>query len=234
MTIGDIKAATGCGRDSGCFISAPVGDAWVEIVLSTHWSHPDGGYYSGLTPDAILAQMQPLAASVFTALTDAQPGQLGWPAVELVELVEREPDCTGALGSQGIASSLGIDSFEYEVRSSSSGSTYFDNYVAQRSGRLSSPRPASGHVRQVLGALPSPRSTRKSEYFPTTPATASACFSPLKTGLSAKCRTLGAGLTRAPRSAAECDLGQSRAPVRVLSAGKADGSEPLPSSSASR
>ncbi|SEO14125.1 hypothetical protein [Cryobacterium luteum] len=132
MTIGGIEAAAGCGRDSGCFISAPVGDAWVEIVLSTRWNTLDGGYYSGLTPDAILAQMQPLAASVFTALTDAQPGQLVWPAVDLVE---RERDCTGALGSQGIAMALGVDSLEYEVRSQSTvGKTYFDNYVSQRSG----------------------------------------------------------------------------------------------------
>ena len=130
MTIGGIEAATGCGRDSGCFISAPVGDAWVEIVLSTNWIQRDGWYFSGLTPDAILAQMQPLAASVFTALTDAQPGQLVWPAVDLVE---REPDCTGALGSEGIATALGVDSLEYEVWSAS-GLTSFDNYVAQQSG----------------------------------------------------------------------------------------------------
>ncbi|TFD53490.1 hypothetical protein E3T43_13700 [Cryobacterium sp. Hh7] len=131
MTIVGIEAATGCSYDSGCFISAPVGDDWVEIVLSTRWYGLDGGYYSGLTPDAILAQMQPLAASVFTALTDAQPGQLVWPAVELVE---RESDCTGALGSQGIATALGVDSFEYEVWPVASGSTSFENYVAQRAG----------------------------------------------------------------------------------------------------
>ena len=132
MTIVGIEAATGCGRDSGCFISAPVGDAWVEIVLSTNWIQRDGWYFSGLTPDAILAQMQPLAASVFTALTDAQPGQLVWSAVDLVE---REPDCSRALGSQGIATALGVDSFEYEVWSQSTlGSTSFDNYVAQQSG----------------------------------------------------------------------------------------------------
>ncbi|KGJ79259.1 hypothetical protein GY21_05530 [Cryobacterium roopkundense] len=135
MTIVGIEAATGCGIEPGCFISAPVGDDWVEIVLSTRWNSLDGGYYSGLTPDAILAQMQPLAASVFTALTDAHPGQLVWPAVDLVE---REPDCTGALGSQGIATALGVDSLEYEVRSQSTvGTTYFDNYVAQRSGVFS-------------------------------------------------------------------------------------------------
>ena len=131
MTIGGIEAATGCGRDSGCFISAPVGDAWVEIVLSTNWIQRDGWYFSGLTPDAILAQMQPLAASVFTALTDAQPGQLVWSAVDLVE---REPDCSRALGSEGIATALGVDSLEYEVWSATNGSTSFDNYVAQQSG----------------------------------------------------------------------------------------------------
>ncbi|WP_162942632.1 hypothetical protein [Cryobacterium soli] len=130
MTIGGIEAATGCGYDTGCFISAPVGDAWVEIVLSTNWIQRDGWYFSGLTPDAILAQMQPLAASVFTALTDAQPGQLVWPTVDLVE---HEPDCTRALGSEGIATALGVDSLDYEVRSVSSGSTSFENYVSQRS-----------------------------------------------------------------------------------------------------
>ncbi|WP_146071704.1 hypothetical protein [Cryobacterium sp. Y50] len=132
MTIEGIEAATGCGVEPGCFISAPVGDAWVEIVLSTNWNQRDGWYFSGLTPDAILAQMQPLAASVFTALTDAQPGQLVWSAVDLVE---REPDCTGALGSQGIATALGVDSLDYEVWSvTNSGSTSFESYVAQQSG----------------------------------------------------------------------------------------------------
>jgi hypothetical protein len=131
MTIGGIDAATGCGYDTGCFISAPVGDAWVEIALSTNWIQRDSWYFSGLTPDAILAQMQPLAASVFTALTDAQPGQLVWPAVDLVD---QEPDCTRALGSQGIATALGVDSLEYEVRSTANGSTSFENYVAQRAG----------------------------------------------------------------------------------------------------
>ena len=131
MTIGGIEAATGCGYDTGCFISAPVGDAWVEIVLSTNWIQRDGWYFSGLTPDAILAQMQPLAASVFTALTDAQPGQLVWPTVDLVT---HESDCTRALGSQGIATALGVDSLEYEVRSPANGLTYFENYVAQRAG----------------------------------------------------------------------------------------------------
>jgi len=128
MTIGGIEAATGCGYQHGCFISAPVGDAWVEIALSTNWNYR---YFSGLTPDAILAQMQPLAASVFTTLTDAQPGQLVWPTVDLTE---HEPDCTRALGSQGIATALGVDSLRYDVRSTANGSTRFENYVAQRAG----------------------------------------------------------------------------------------------------
>ena len=34
LTIGDIETASGCG-DPGCFISAPDGDSWVEIALST-------------------------------------------------------------------------------------------------------------------------------------------------------------------------------------------------------
>ena len=131
MTIGGLEAATGCGTEPGCFISAPVGDAWVEIEVSTNWERLDGGYFSGLTPEAILTQMQPLAASVFTALTDAQPGQLVWPAVDLVD---QEPDCTRAVGSEGIATALGVDSLEYEVRSPANGLTYFENYVAQRAG----------------------------------------------------------------------------------------------------
>ena len=49
--------------------------------------------------------MQPVAASVFTALTDALPGQLAWPAVDLVE---REPDSTAALGFQGINESRSV------------------------------------------------------------------------------------------------------------------------------
>ena len=133
MTIGGLEAATGCGTEPGCFISAPVGDAWVEIEVSTNWERLDGGYFSGLTPEAILAQMQPLAASVFTALTDAQPGQLVWPAVDLVD---QEPDCTRALGSQGIATALGVDSLDYEAFSplETLGLTHFDNYVAERTG----------------------------------------------------------------------------------------------------
>ena len=132
MTIDGIDAATGCGNNSGCFISAPVGDAWVEIVLTTNWYPVEGGFYAGLTPNVVLSQMQLLAASVFTALTDAQPGQLAWPAVDLVE---HEPDCTAALGSQGIADALGVDSFDYEIWSQQHiTSTYFENYVAEQSG----------------------------------------------------------------------------------------------------
>ncbi|TFD55182.1 hypothetical protein E3T55_01815 [Cryobacterium frigoriphilum] len=130
-TIGGIESATGCG-DPGCFISAPVGDAWVEITMSTIFFGISEGHFGGMTSDAILAQMEPFAASVFTALTKAEPGQLVWTGVDLTP---REPACTGALKSQGIASALGVDSIEYEVfDSSSDGPIWFDKFVAQRAG----------------------------------------------------------------------------------------------------
>lgn len=126
-----IESASGCG-DPGCFISAPVGDAWVEIAMSTIFFGIGEGHFGGMTSDAILAQMEPLAAYVFTALTEAEPGQLDWPAVDLVD---RDPACTGALKSQGMATALGVDAIDYEIfDSSSTGPIWFDGYVAQRAG----------------------------------------------------------------------------------------------------
>ncbi|MDJ0337101.1 hypothetical protein [Cryobacterium sp. PH31-O1] len=131
VDIGGIEAATGCG-DPGCFISAPVGDAWVEIFASTIFFGIGEGHFGGLTADAILAQMKPLAVSVFTALTDAASSQLVWPAVDLVE---REPACTGALKAQGVAMALGVDSLEYEIYDSSTmDPIWFDRYVTQSAG----------------------------------------------------------------------------------------------------
>lgn len=135
------KAATGCG-DPGCFVSAPVGDAWVEIAMSTIWFGLGEGHFAGMPTDEILAQMEPFAASVFSALTDADPSQLVWPAVDLVD---REPACTGALKSQGVAMALGVDSLEYEIFDSSPiDPIYFDGYVSQRAGMFSCSVRAAG------------------------------------------------------------------------------------------
>ncbi|WP_104191051.1 hypothetical protein [Cryobacterium sp. Y82] len=141
IDIGGIESASGCG-DPGCFISAPVGDAWVEIAMTTIFFGIGEGHFGGMTSDAILAQMEPLAASVFTALTDAEPRQLVWPSVDLVE---REPACTGALKSQGIAMALGVDSIEYEVfDSSSTGPIWFGGFVAKRAGLFTCSAHAGG------------------------------------------------------------------------------------------
>ncbi|SDN16250.1 hypothetical protein SAMN05216368_10449 [Cryobacterium flavum] len=130
-SIGGIEAATGCG-DPGCFISAPVGDAWVEITLSTNSFGTRDVRFDGMTSDAIVAQMTPLAASVYTTLTDAEPSQVAWPAVALTP---REPACTGALKPQGIAMALGVDSLEYEIFDSSNmNPVYFDGFVSQAAG----------------------------------------------------------------------------------------------------
>jgi hypothetical protein len=133
VAIDGVQAAMGCG-DPGCFISAPVGDAWVELDLSSiYFGYGSGrGHFDGLSTDAILAQMRPVAASVFSTLADAEPGRLAWPRVDPVE---REPACTGALQSQGVAMALGVDSLEYEIFDSTmTGPIYFDGYVAQTAG----------------------------------------------------------------------------------------------------
>jgi len=129
-TIAGIDAATGCG-DPGCVISAPVGDAWVEIKMSTIFFGIGEGHFAGMTTEAILAQLQPFAASVFTTLTDAAPSQLAWPASDVTK---REPACTGALKPQAIAMALGIAPFEYEVYDTNTAPKYFDGYVNQRAG----------------------------------------------------------------------------------------------------
>ncbi|MDJ0350539.1 hypothetical protein [Cryobacterium sp. PH29-G1] len=139
--IDGIEAATGCG-DPGCFVSAPVGDAWVEIAMSTIWFGIGKGHFADMPTDAILAQLEPFAASVFTALTGADPGQLVWP---MVEHVNRDPACTGALKSQGVARALGVDSLEYEIFDSAHiDPIYFDGYVAQRAGIFSCSVRAAG------------------------------------------------------------------------------------------
>ncbi|MDJ0377953.1 hypothetical protein [Cryobacterium sp. PH31-L1] len=130
-SIGGIEAATGCG-DPGCFISAPVGDAWVEITMSLDSFGTRDERFDGMTSDEIVAQMTPLAASVYSTLTDAEPSQLAWPAVDLTP---REPACTGALKPQGIAMALGVGSIEYEIFDSSNmNPVYFDGFVSESAG----------------------------------------------------------------------------------------------------
>lgn len=83
-SVGSIEAAAACGSQE-CFISAPVGTAWIEIAMSLSWFETFGWISAGWSTDTVLAQMQPLATSVFTVVTDAVPGQLVWPAVAIVD-----------------------------------------------------------------------------------------------------------------------------------------------------
>ncbi|WP_104135716.1 hypothetical protein [Cryobacterium sp. Y62] len=91
------------------------------------------------TLDTVAGALAPADESMPTPVAATQPGMalteyavpshLVWPAVDLVE---REPACTGALKSQGSAMALGVDALDYEICDSSSmDPIWFDRYVTQ-------------------------------------------------------------------------------------------------------
>ncbi|BDZ46508.1 hypothetical protein [Naasia aerilata] len=109
-TIAGVEAATGCG-DFGCAISAPVGDAWVELSVSAFNFALGASPYGSMSIDEIVADLTPAAESVFAATAGAGPDQLAWPDTMVADVTAQ---CNGALDPQGVGAALGLSSFSYD------------------------------------------------------------------------------------------------------------------------
>ena len=109
-TIAGVEAATGCG-DVGCAISAPVGDAWVQLTVSAFDFALGASPYGSMGIDEILAAMTPAAEAVFTTVAGASAGQLAWPDSTVADTSAR---CAGALDPQGIGAALGEPGFGWQ------------------------------------------------------------------------------------------------------------------------
>ncbi len=107
--IAGVDAVTGCG-DFGCGISAPVGDAWVQLTVSAFNFALGGSPYGSMSIDDIIAGMTPAAEAVFTTIAAATPDQLAWPDSTVADVAAQ---CNGALDRQGIGAALGVPQFQY-------------------------------------------------------------------------------------------------------------------------
>ncbi|MBM7503676.1 hypothetical protein ACFPER_09340 [Agromyces aurantiacus] len=99
--IAGIEASVAVG-DPGWAISAPVGDAWVVVSLSAAAHTSTGDRFAGLQVD-MMDRLAAVAEAAFTALQQATPDQLDWPALEL-----RQTDavCNGGLDEQGVVAAM--------------------------------------------------------------------------------------------------------------------------------
>lgn len=112
LDIGGITASTAIG-ESGWQLSAPVGDAWVELRLVPHGLGWVGSPFDGLEPNAVLGQLAGVAAVAFPTIADASAEQLAWPRAAS----QRQGDavCTGGLDPQGIGMALQAGTIEAEA-----------------------------------------------------------------------------------------------------------------------
>ncbi|WP_092964451.1 hypothetical protein [Agromyces sp. CF514] len=113
-TIEGIEASVS-GGDRGWSVSAPVGDSWVVLSISAAGLTGAGSRFSGLGGDVMIDRLADVAGPAFTAVQQASPEQLAWPAVEL-----RQTDavCNGGLDEQGILAAEQVPadaSVEYET-----------------------------------------------------------------------------------------------------------------------
>lgn len=112
LDVGGVTASTAIG-EWGWQLSAPVGDAWVELRLVPYGLGWVGSPFDGLEPNAVLAQLAEVAAVAFPTLADASPEQLAWPRAAS----QRQGDavCNGGLDPQGIGMALQAGSIEAEA-----------------------------------------------------------------------------------------------------------------------
>ena len=106
--------AHSCG-DPGCLATAPIGDAWVSVMVHDPGLGV-GDSLVGASSDDVLAALAPAAAAVFSTIRDATPEQLAWPATRGREASPGVDVCTSFLKTPALASALGVASVgEYEV-----------------------------------------------------------------------------------------------------------------------
>ncbi|MCI2956319.1 hypothetical protein MN032_01335 [Agromyces atrinae] len=103
--VGEVTASTAEG-ETGWVLSAPVGDAWVQVALRASGLTGDSSFFEGVAPGAVGDAVADVASEVFAAIDGAAPERLTWPA-----LTPRSGDaaCTGGLDESGIVSALQVD-----------------------------------------------------------------------------------------------------------------------------
>lgn len=106
--------AHSCG-DPGCLVTAPIGDAWVSILVHDP-GLGIGDSLVGATSDDVLAALTPAAAALFATIRDATPEQLAWPATKGREPSAGVEVCASFLKTPALASALGVASIgDYEA-----------------------------------------------------------------------------------------------------------------------
>ena len=130
LDVDGISSAASCG-DPGCAISAPVGDAWVQVEMHSFAFSIGGSPYGSMPTEDILAELQPAAAAAFGAVLAASPGELAFDAVDGAVAAE----CDGALDPAGIGAALEDPDFGYqEIDSGTLSPLYLSGYAATRAG----------------------------------------------------------------------------------------------------
>lgn len=100
--------AHSCG-DPGCRVSAPIGAAWVTIMVND----PGLGVGDGLvgaSTDEVLEKLTPATAALFQAIADATPAQLAWPATPGRAASPNVEICQSFLPADTLAQAVGADS----------------------------------------------------------------------------------------------------------------------------
>lgn len=103
----------------GWELSAPVGDAWVEIRLAAPGLGTIGTRYDGIPPEEIYSRLGAVAASTFDVVGNATVEQLAWPPAETKR--EGQASCRGGLDPQGIEAVLGVPLTDVSVADPTAG-----------------------------------------------------------------------------------------------------------------
>lgn len=107
-TIADVEATTAIS-ESGWRVSAPVGDAWVDLQITSSGRITGGSRFEGVDDAAVLDTLADAAETTFSTIGEASPEQLAWPTLPF-----REGDaaCDGGLKQAGIESALQLGGAE--------------------------------------------------------------------------------------------------------------------------
>jgi hypothetical protein len=91
--------------DPGWAFSAPIGDAWIEVHLTAAGLTGWGGRFAGLDTGIVVDRLAAVAEAAFTAVGQATPEELAWPALTPTS---GESDCGDLLDGPALAAALGV------------------------------------------------------------------------------------------------------------------------------
>ena len=98
--------AHSCG-DPGCKATAPIGSAWVSIMVHDP-GFGVGDSLVGSSQDDIFAKLAPAAEALFSTVANATAGQLDWPAVPAGTAGPTAEACSSVLEPAALANALGV------------------------------------------------------------------------------------------------------------------------------